>query len=286
MPLRRLRLAWRMLVRFVMLATNRFIDDRCLVGASALSYTSIVSLVPLTAVVLVTFSGFPVFSTVRERLLGVILENFAPDIGDEAATWFAFAANNAARTTAVGILSLVVTAILLLATIEDQMHLIFRVTRPRSWGQRVLVYWTVLTMGPLLLGIGMSISGQLDAVFTSKEPLGLAAAETARAWAASGLNLLPLFFETAALAMLYYLMPQRTVRWIDSFIGAVTACLLLQVLRFGFSVFVSQLASYSRVYGALAGIPIFLLWMYIFWIAVLIGAEITATLARHHKRTP
>ncbi len=278
----RVRSVARYIYRLVGFAVRRFIDDRCLIGASALSYSSIVSLVPLTAVALVTFSGFPIFGGVRQRLLNLILDNFAPSIGDDAATWFAFAATNAAQTTAVGIVSLVATAILLLATIEDQIHLIFRVSIQRSWGQRLLVYWTILTLGPLLLGLALSASGELDQLFTGAEPYIPGAA--ARAGIGQLRRLLPVALEVVAIALLYRLMPQRLVRWTAALAGAVVATMLLQVLKLGFGVFVGQLSSYNKIYGALAGVPIFLLWMYIFWIAVLLGAELTASLDRGSRR--
>ena len=101
---------------------TRFIEDRCLTGASGLSYATIVSLVPLTAIVLATFSGFPIFSDARSHFLRIIVDNFAPDIGDEAVAMFTSFATNAAQTTAVGVGGLIVTSILLLATIEEHLR--------------------------------------------------------------------------------------------------------------------------------------------------------------------
>lgn len=262
-------------------ACKRFIDDRCLVGASALSYASLVSMIPLTALALVVFSGFPVFEPLRDQLLETLLDNFAPSIGDQAVGWFTFAASNAARSTAVGIGSLVVTSVLLLVTIEDQLHLIFHVTKPRPWAQRIAIYWTVLTMGPVLIGVGLSVAGELDGVFrhlTESHPVVAAARD-------NGTGVLrwfvPFVLETTAIALLLGLVPNCKVAWRDSLAGAAIAAVLLQLLKFAFVIFISRLASYSRVYGALAGIPIFLLWMYIFWIALLVGAEVTASLTRH-----
>ena len=128
------------------LSFHQVMEDRCWVGASALSYTTLVSLVPLTALALVMFSGFSVFGGLREELLRIVLDNFAPNVGDQAVEWFTFVATNAGQSTAFGIVSLVVTAVLLLVTIEDQLHLIFRVTLPRGWIQRILIYWTILTL--------------------------------------------------------------------------------------------------------------------------------------------
>ena len=257
---------------------ERFIGDRCLIGASALSYTTIVSLVPLTAIVLVVFSGLSQFGTARNRLLGIILENFAPNVGDDAAKWFTAVAGNAAQGTAIGVAALIVTAILLLATVEEHLHFIFRVTIPRSWGQRVLAYWTVLTLGPIALGVGLSVTGAIDGALPA---LGLAQGavdEATLAWTDGFSHLVPPALELAAFTLLYRLIPNRRVAWRACITGGAVAAVLLEILKLGFALYISRMASYSAIYGALAGIPIALLWMYIFWNVVLLGAETAALL--------
>ncbi len=274
---------------FLKHSVKRFIADRCLTGASALSYatlvslvplTAVVSLVPLTAVVLAIFSGFPFFGGARDRFLVILLDNFVPEVGEEAAAWFKHVATNAAQTTAVGGIALVVTSILLLATIEEELHVIWRVTTPRPWVQRVLAYWTVLTLGPLLLGVGLSLSGFFDAIAHALGIDVVLIERTTGAWVASVPGLVPFILETVAFTLLYCLIPNCLVRLRDGVTGALAAAALLEGLKLAFALFVSRLSSYSAVYGALAGIPIVLLWMYIFWSVVLFGAEIAAGLAQ------
>lgn len=262
---------------------GRFIEDRCLTGASGLSYATIVSLVPLTAIVLATFSGFPIFSGARSRFLRIIVDNFAPDIGDEAVSMFTAFATNAAQTTAVGVGALIVTSILLLATVEEHLHYIFRVTVPRPWGQRVLAYWTVLTLGPVLLGVGLSLSGNIDAMIHGLGFDSDTADNVAHSWSAKVPWLIPVVLETIAILLLFRLIPNRTIAWRTCFIGALVTAVLLELLKSGFRFFIQQMSTYSTVYGALAGIPIFLLWMYIFWSAVLLGAEIAAYLNENQQ---
>ncbi len=261
------------------LVLHRFRTDRCFIGASALSYTTIVSMVPLTAIALVVFSGFAQFSGARDRLLGLILENFAPDVGDGAVSWFTSVAGNAAQTTAIGVVALVVTAILLLATIEEHLHFIFRVTRARSWGQRILAYWTILTLGPILVGVLLSVSGSID---QAVEVLGLrpvTESSTAQAWSVGLRHLIAPLLEITVFTLLYRLIPNRHVVWRACLCGGGLAALLLEILKFGFSAYISRMSSYSTIYGALAGVPIALLWMYIFWAVVLLGAETAVCLA-------
>ena len=262
---------------------ERFIDDRCFIGASALSYATIVSMVPLTAIMLVVFSWFSKFGAARDRLLTLILENFAPSIGNDAASWFASVAGNAAQTTAIGVVALVVTSILLLGTIEEHLHFIFRVTRQRSWGQRVLAYWTVLTLGPIVIGVAISVTGSIDHAVGSLGFGETTVKQAEHVWAETLIYIVPPLLELAAFALLYRYIPNRRVEWRPSLVGALVATVSLELLKLGFGVYISQMSSYATVYGALAGIPIALLWMYIFWAVVLLGAETAACLVERRR---
>ena len=241
---------------------DQFIKNRCLIAASALSYTTIVSLVPLVAILLAIFSGFPFFSNARDRFLTALLDNFVPGVGEQAASWFQAVATNAAQTTAIGAGVLVVTAILMLLTIEDQLQVIWEISDARPWRQRVLAYWVVLTLGPMLIGIGFSVPGY----FGGLPWLGVFDAGVS------------FWLETVAFTMLYGLIPNCRVSFRDSIAGALLAAISMEIVKFLFGVFIARFSSYGTVYGALAGIPIFLLWMYIFWVVVLLGAELAAAL--------
>src|SRR5438270_10332096 len=131
---------------FTLYVFRRFFRDGCLMGAGARSYTALVSFVPLIAVGLAIFAAFPIFADARDRMLGFIFTYFVPEIGDEAGWWFKWFATSAAQTTAFGVLGLGFSALLLLATIEDQLQLIWRTSSPRPILQRILVYWTLMTL--------------------------------------------------------------------------------------------------------------------------------------------
>jgi membrane protein len=259
-------------------AFHGFFNHRCLIGASALSYSTILSFLPLTALVLVIFSNFPVFADAKTRFLSLVT-NFVPELGDNATQWFQFAANNAAKTTAIGTIAFVFTSIMLLATIEDQLDAIWNVKTQRTWGQRILAYWLFLTLGPLLLGGGLSLSGYIDHFARIEGPEGILAEETIQAWVGWLTHLIPFTLDFAALGFLYCAIPNCRVRWRDGIAGALFAAFAIEVLKWAFAFYISQISTYNFIYGALAGIPIFLLWMYIFWLIVLVGAEIAAALA-------
>ena len=266
------------LATFATYSSRRFGADVCFAASGALSYTTLVSLVPLAVIAFGTLSAFPIFAKVHDQLLALAFQNLVPSIGEQAAWWFRTFAESAAQTTAIGVAGIAATGVLLLVTVEDQLNLIWRVTSPRPWVQRILAYWTLITLGPLLIGISLSLSTYFE---IAARQVGIA--EQAVAWFASswlhGLaRVVPALLEFIALTLLYCLIPNCAVRWRDGALGAAIATLAIEILKVGFSIYISASSFYQTVYGALAIIPIFLLWMYISWMAVLLGAVITAAL--------
>src|SRR5438105_10549915 len=149
------------LATFSRYALHRFNRDGCFAASGALSYTTLVSLVPLGVIALGILSVFPNFATLRQDLLAFIFRNFVPQISEQAAFWFTYFAGSAAQATAIGIIGIAATGILLLVTVEDQLNALWRVTTPRPWGQRVVAYWTLMTLGPLLVGMSLTLSTYL-----------------------------------------------------------------------------------------------------------------------------
>jgi membrane protein len=265
---------------FALYALRRFNVDGCFAASGALSYTTLVSLVPLAVIALGSLSSFPIFAPVRDQILQLALENFVPSIGEQAAWWFRAFAESATQTTAIGFAGIATTGVLLLVTVEDQLNLIWRVTAPRPWVQRLLAYWTLITLGPLLVGISLSLSTYFE---IAARQVGFG--QEAMVWLASswlhGLaRAVPALLEFVALTLLYCLIPNCTVRWRDGAFGAVIATVAIEILKVGFSIYIGASSFYSTVYGALAIIPIFLLWMYISWMAVLLGAVVAAALPK------
>jgi membrane protein len=142
----------------------------------------------------------------------------------------------------------------------------------------VFAYWTVLTLGPVLVGVLLGVSGDIDAVVARLAAHPNAAEQAAHAGAAWLGHFVPVLLQVLGFAALYHLIPNRRLRWRHCFAGGAVAGLLLEAMKLGFSIFVSQMSSYGAIYGALAGVPIALLWMYIFWSVALLGAETAAVL--------
>lgn len=256
----------------------RFNGDGCFAASGALSYTTLVSLVPLGVIAFSVLSLFPKFTVLRQQLLAELFHDFVPAIGDEAGWWFDFFANSAAQTTAIGILGIAATGILLLITVEDQLNLIWRVSVPRPWGQRILSYWTLMTLGPLLIGSSLTLSTYFELAARHVGFDTTTIVDLATYWWQRLERLLPVALEVIACTLLYCVIPNCAVRWRDALRGGVVAAGAIQILKTGFTFYVTTLVSYQTVYGALAAIPIFLLWMYLSWMVVLLGAVIAANL--------
>ncbi len=263
--------------RFLAHVLRRFQQDGCLAAAGALSYTTLVSLVPLVVISLAVLSAFPIFDTLRSQLLGFVFDAFVPSIGGTVEQYISSFAANAGKTTAVGLVFLAFTSIMLLATIEDRLDNIWRVSAPRRWMMRVTTYWTVLTFGPVMFGFAFSLSGDVGTLSHMFALPGHSGATLDRGLHSLSI-VVPLVVETLALTLCFCLIPNCPVRWRDALTGAAVAALLLEICKLVFSIFVRQYSSYEAVYGALAVIPTFLLWMYLSWSVVLFGAEIAAAI--------
>ncbi len=263
---------------FTLYVLHRFNHDGCFAASGALSYTTLVSLVPLGVIGLGVLSAFPNLAGSREALLELLFRNFVPGISAQAAYWFQYFAGSAAQATAIGIVGTAAIGVLLLVTVEDQLNALWRVTVPRPWVQRILAYWTLTTMGPLLVGTSLTLSTYLN---HAARRAGLdpdAIAQFASGWPHLIARIVPFLLECLACALLYIIIPNCAVRWRDAMLGATVASVSIELLKIGFVIYISSLSSYQLVYGAIATIPIFLLWMYVSWMAVLLGAVVAANL--------
>jgi len=265
-----LRIHLQLLGRFLLYVGRRFADDNCFHLAASLTYTTLLALVPLATIALTVIAAFPVF---REFTQG--LDDFfgrhmlPPSVAKAVAGYIDQFTQSAARLTAVGISFLAVTAIMLMMTIERAFNAIWRVRRPRPLVFRVLMYWGVLTLGPLL--IGMSLTATSYAVSAS---LGLARQIPGAGTAV--LSLVPVVLTAAAFTLVYYVVPNRPMELKHAVIGGVAAALMFEAMKRGFALYVARFPTYTLVYGAFAAIPVFLIWVYASWLVTLLGAVITA----------
>jgi len=262
-----LRGIWSLILR-------RFGEDQCLRIAASLSYTSLLSLVPLMAISFAIFAAFPAFEGVQEELQAYVFDNFVPAAGDAVAQYLQTFTEKTGGMTTLGIVGLGVTAVMLLATIEDALNRIFRVREKRPFVSRLLMFWALLTLGPLLMGASLSLSTYFYAL-TNWMPVDGVGGLNVSAFASV---ILPNVMMMAALTFFYIFVPNRSISWKNGIIGGVVAGFFFAVLKKAFGLYVSNFPSYQAIYGVLATIPIFLIWMYLTWTVVLMGALLTATL--------
>ena len=258
-------------------ATRRFADQHGLQAAAALTFTTLLAVVPLLAITLGVFSAFPAFAALRGYFEEALFANLVPQVGEQARLYLASFARNTAKLTAVGMVALAVSAVMLLMTIQSTLNRIFAVRHQRALILRVLVFWSLLTLGPVLLASALSLTSDLAQVAratVSDAGFATGGFETRAGWPR---HVLAIALEILAFTGLYVIVPNRPVPWRDGLIGGLLAVLLLEVLKRVFALYFMVFPAYQTIYGALATIPIFLIWLYACWTVILIGAVFAAS---------
>ena len=255
---------------FLVFLTKRAQNDTILRVASSLSYTSLLAIVPLCLIIISVFSIFPVFENLKEPIQNFLAGILAPTAEQQFIQYFSDLTQTSGKFTTVGIIGLAITSVMLLSTIENSLNFIFKVTRPRRFTTKITLYWTVITLGPLLLGTAFSLRGYL---YTLQEFMPENFVDNPMF-----LMLLPSFITFIMLILVYVLVPNKKVNISSACGGALVAVIIFSFLRKTFTFFIAKSATYQILYGALAIIPIFLVWMYLAWAVVILGAVITAAL--------
>jgi membrane protein len=252
---------------------RHFRQDRCFEEAASLGYTSLLAIVPLLAVVFGVASAFPVFDRWAGELQSFIFDNFVPASGELVQQYITGFLGSVSRLTLPGTFFLILTALLLMMRIEKAFNRIWRVPTARSLLNRIVMYWAVLTLGPMALGVATALSAQpvFDLVGAEGGDTGL-------------LRSTGIFMLTwLAFTLTFVLVPNRRVRIVHALVGALLSAILFSLAKTGFVAFVGR-ASFNVIYGTLAAIPIFLFWLYLVWIVILLGASLAASLTTFRDR--
>jgi membrane protein len=248
----------------------RFREDRLGITASSLTFTTLIAMVPLVTVMLALFSAFPMFAEFQGALKTYFLQNLVPDgiakpvLG--ALTQFASKAN---RLGTAGLVFLLVSALALMLTIDRTLNGIWRVRKPRPIAQRVLMYWAAITLGPLLLGISLSLSSY--ALTASRGVV-----DTMPGGVKMALDVLEFLLLLLGMAALYRFVPNTDVRWRHALAGGLFVAIGFELAKRALAWYVGAMPGISMIYGAFATLPILLLWIYLTWLIVLFGAVIAA----------
>jgi membrane protein len=274
-----LHFPWRQMLRTLW---HRFREVRLGMTASSLTFTTVLALVPLFTLGLAIFTAFPIFAQVQEQLQRWLIESLVPEsISRQVLGSLTQFSRKASRLGLVGLIAVVATSLALLVTIDRTLGQIWRVSRQRPWAQRVLIYWAGITLGPLLLGGSLAISSYLFTGYLSG--LGDWLPVSVR----NLLDLVEFCLLVACVTGLYYYLPNTRVDWRHALTGGVVVAVGLELAKKVLALYLAQMPTYSAIYGAFSAVPILLVWIYVAWVVVLLGAVVTASLpeiGRESKR--
>ncbi len=268
-------------LRFVL---RRWSEDRCPQIAASLTYTTLLALVPVLAICVAMLSSMPFFEEVMVRLKIFLLLNLVPEIaGRIIVDYMEPFARNAARVTGISVLVLFVMGAAVMFVVEQSINAIWRARRTRPLWISIVAYVALLVVGPILVGISVTVTTYLMALSAGMEALP----DEAEPYM---LKVVPIGVSTLAFFLAYRIIPHRLVPGSHALAGGFIAAVLFELMKEGFARYVALVPTYSLVYGTFATIPLFLIWVYLSWLVILFGAEVTATAGywrdNHWKRVP
>jgi len=256
---------------------RNLLGSRIFISAGSLAFQTLLSMVPFLAVALAVLSAFPFFSSLNRSIVDFILQNFVPSSGDGFRHYVEEFVGKTSTVSLLGGILLVVIALSLISTIDHTLNGIWKVRTPRKPMQAFLLYWTVLTLGPLLMGSSLAASSYIWYTVFTEGPL--------RELKLRLISFLPFVNSLAAFFLLYILVPNRKVRLLHAFSGALFAAVLFELSKKWFVFYVSRFATFEHIYGALSAVPMLFFWVYLAWLVVLTGAELASVVALDLYRT-
>ena len=260
---------------FLVMLWARINHDRLTTSAAELAYTTILALVPLITVIFALLSAFPMFDEVSQSLKQLIYSNLVPTASDTIQNYLEQFIANTKKMTLVGIIGLIVTSLLLINSINNVLNRIWRTKRKRSFMYNLTMYWTILTLGPILVGSSVAVSSYIFSLKWLSD-------------AASGdvlLSTLPFIISIVGFWLLYSIIPTESVPFKEAVIGALVAAILFEIGKRAFALYVTSFPTYQLIYGVVSSIPIMLVWIYCSWCIVLFGAEFAATLNDYNRQS-
>ncbi len=257
--------------RFLRYFGQRCLDDRITIIAGHLTFVSMLALVPMLVVVFSIFSAFPMFTDLRLQLETFLFANLMPTSGEVLSEYLNTFIGNVSKMTGVGVIFVIVVAVNLISTIDATMNRIWRNKQRRRLSVALAVYWMILTLGPLLMGSGMAVTSYVISLTTFAD-------DYVSGFRTMLLSVVPVLTSLIAFVILYVMMPNRVVKVRHAIWGALVAAILFELAKRGFAAYITAFPSYEAIYGALAAIPIMLLWIFVSWNIVLVGAELTASI--------
>lgn len=251
---------------------ERFREDQLALTASSLTFTTILALVPFFAVALAVFTAFPMFHTLQAQLQRWLVVSLVPEpIARQVLGYLTQFSSKASQLGVVGFSFLLLTALALILTMDRRLNAIWRVRTPRPLAQRVLIYWAAITLGPLVLGASIATTSWVFALSRGVVDVIPGAVRLL-------LDSVEFLLLSSGMAALYHYVPNSRVRWSHAWIGGIFVALCIEVAKKLLGLYMSAVPTFSVLYGAFATLPILLVWIYVAWVIVLLGAVVTAYL--------
>ncbi|ALF59241.1 YihY/virulence factor BrkB family protein [Psychrobacter urativorans] len=261
---------WFQFLRFL---TKHFLEDNCQQKAASLTYTTMLSIVPILTVLLMILSSVPALATVRAQIYEIIYSNLLPQSSLQVSKYINSFAEKSTNLTAIGAIFLFVTAIMTLTTIERAFNQIWRVEERSGGIKSMLRYWAIVTLGPLLLGTVFIVSSTVQSLsFLNRQIAGYGID-----WS-FWVQVVSIAITVAGFIAMYWFIPKARVPVKNAVIAGVFVAIMFELLKYSFGTVMSNFTSYEAIYGAFAAIPILLLWIYLAWNLILLGVEISYTL--------
>ena len=252
--------------KFAGYVLRRFQKDQCMSVASALTLTSLLSIVPLMAVVLSVFSAFPEFDRMGTQISDFVFKNFVPSFGEAIHHYLMEFVSQARSLQLFGIAFLIATALKLMSTIDKALNSIWETVKKRSWVRVFLLYWSFLTLGPIFIGLSVGVTA-----YVASLPIFSGAAKYAEPLISTAL---PFVLTWVALTLLYIAVPNRKIPFLHGLAGGALGALFFELGKRLFTFYIKLFPNFKIIFGAMTSIPLFFLWIYISWLVVLLGAEI------------
>jgi len=256
------------LLRFSIRVIDRFLGDKCIQRASALAYASLLAIVPIVALGFSVFTSFQAFDTMAGNVSHMLLHYLLPTSQKAVQAYLGTVGDKTTAISVFGVIGLLFTATALLNTIEEAFNDIWRISRARAWLSKFITFWATLTLAPILIGASISITSYFTALPVIKDVAQGASLISEAPF------LVPWMMSSLAMATMYCVLPNTSVPFRYATVGGLVAGALFEWAKFGFAFYVTEVANYERLYGALSTLPIFLIWIYLIWVIVLLGSEI------------
>ena len=251
----------------------RFQQNNLPQAAGYLTYSTMLAFVPLLMVVFSIFSHFPLFAQLSGRLQNFVYSNFSPTTGDIVGHYLQQFVENSRQMSAIGIISLFFVALLLIHSIDVTLNKIWRNTHKRPLLYSFGIYWLILIIGPILMAVSLAVTSYVT-LFASH----LIPSNFSLPFGINFLKIVPFFITWIIFTFIYLIVPNTKINWRDSAVGALVAAVFFTLGKKCFNWYIVTFPSYHLIYGAMATLPILLLWLQLSWLAILLGAQLAAAL--------